>query len=55
MVNGYVCECTPGWTDPQCGTNIDDCLSSPCQNNGTCNVSALQPWQQYTYYVLGFS
>ena len=39
MVNGYQCDCVPGWTGDRCGTEIDECSSNPCQNNGTCFVS----------------
>ena len=39
MVNGYQCDCAPGWTGDRCGTEIDECSSNPCQNNGTCFVS----------------
>ena len=30
------CECQPDFTGMDCETKIDDCLGSPCQNNGTC-------------------
>ena len=38
-VGGYTCECVVGFTDDVCGTNIDDCLESDCQNNAQCIVS----------------
>jgi len=31
----YVCMCSSGFEGPSC-TNINDCSSSPCQNNATC-------------------
>ena len=35
-VGDYYCSCAPGWDDAECDTDIDECLSSPCQNNATC-------------------
>jgi len=26
-----------GFTDKNCSTNIDECVSNPCKNNGTCS------------------
>ena len=49
QVNGYLCQCAPGYTDLQCQTginfvfasvfmdlDIDDCASGPSENGGTC-------------------
>nr|XP_033495310.1 cubilin [Epinephelus lanceolatus] len=33
---GYMCNCNPGWQGPLCDQNINECLSNPCQNGGTC-------------------
>lgn len=30
------CICLPGWTGQDCGTEIDACDSSPCQQGATC-------------------
>lgn len=30
------CVCDPGFTDPSCATNINDCAAAPCLNGGTC-------------------
>jgi hypothetical protein len=31
-----VCQCQAGFTGQICQTNINECISSPCYNNGTC-------------------
>nr|XP_034326973.1 uncharacterized protein LOC105329357 isoform X6 [Crassostrea gigas] len=36
LINGYVCNCTPGYTGSRCDTNVNECASSPCVN-GTCS------------------
>jgi hypothetical protein len=33
---GYVCQCQAGFMGQICQMNINECLSSPCYNNGTC-------------------
>ncbi|XP_071062991.1 LOW QUALITY PROTEIN: cubilin [Pseudochaenichthys georgianus] len=33
---GYVCSCNAGWQGVNCDQNINECLSNPCQNGGTC-------------------
>lgn len=30
------CKCAPGFEGAECGVNIDECGSSPCENDGTC-------------------
>lgn len=32
----YVCVCEPGWTGRNCDLNVNECLSNPCVNGGTC-------------------
>ncbi|XP_075467242.1 neurocan core protein [Ascaphus truei] len=32
----YSCICQHGYTGENCEIDIDDCLSNPCQNGGTC-------------------
>ena len=31
------CACQPGFSGPICSTNINECISNPCINGGTCN------------------
>ncbi|XP_052789096.1 protein crumbs-like isoform X2 [Mya arenaria] len=33
----YQCTCKAGWTGQNCSEDIDECVSSPCRNGGTCN------------------
>ena len=32
----FKCVCPHGYTGSRCEVNVDDCLDSRCQNNGTC-------------------
>ncbi|XP_068160694.1 cubilin [Antennarius striatus] len=41
---GYICNCNSGWHGQNCDQNINECLSNPCQNGGTC-----------TDYINGFT
>ena len=35
-IANYTCSCADGYEGDTCESNIDDCLSNPCQNDGTC-------------------
>lgn len=35
-VNGYSCQCTPGYTGNNCENQVDECASNPCMNGGSC-------------------
>ena len=36
LYGSYLCLCVNGFTDVDCGTNIDDCADHSCYNGGTC-------------------
>ena len=38
-MNNFICTCPPGWEGHTCSININECLSTVCQNGGTCIVS----------------
>ena len=40
--HGYDCSCPPGYEGTNCQNETDDCLSNPCQSQGTCTVSFLR-------------
>ncbi|XP_072047763.1 uncharacterized protein [Amphiura filiformis] len=35
-VNGYECQCLPGWTGQKCEKDVNECTSTPCLNGGQC-------------------
>ena len=37
---GFVCDCEDGWGGEFCDVDtVDDCLSEPCENGGSCTDS----------------
>ncbi|XP_062429972.1 protocadherin Fat 4 [Rhea pennata] len=36
-LQSFVCRCMPGYDGNLCETDIDECLPSPCHNDGTCH------------------
>uniref|UniRef100_A0A8D0FG95 Protocadherin Fat 4 n=1 Tax=Strix occidentalis caurina TaxID=311401 RepID=A0A8D0FG95_STROC len=36
-LRSFVCRCMPGYDGSLCETDIDECLPSPCHNDGTCH------------------
>ena len=36
FVNGYKCECAPGFGGKNCEIDVNECSSQPCANNATC-------------------
>ena len=38
-IGAFECICEPGWGGDNCTTDVDECLSQPCQHNGTCSDS----------------
>ena len=45
LVDGYSCQCKPGYEDGRCGTDINECESDPCQHGVCADVVA-----NYTCY-----
>jgi len=36
VTGSYTCTCAAGFFGTNCGTNIDECATKPCQNGGIC-------------------
>uniref|UniRef100_A0A8D0H047 FAT atypical cadherin 4 n=1 Tax=Sphenodon punctatus TaxID=8508 RepID=A0A8D0H047_SPHPU len=37
LLQPFVCRCMPGYDGNLCETDIDECLPTPCHNDGTCH------------------
>lgn len=40
-MNDFECTCLAGYTGMNCSVDIDDCISNPCENGGTCIVGSI--------------
>ena len=40
-MDGYECVCETGWEGHSCHQEVDECVSSPCQNGAQCTVSII--------------
>lgn len=40
-LDGYSCECQPGYSGKNCEINVDDCLENICTNGATCEDGVL--------------
>lgn len=36
MINGFQCNCQPGFEGRTCQINSDECIKHPCLNEGAC-------------------
>ena len=39
LIAVYTCTCDPGYTGVNCQADINECVSNPCQNGASCDVS----------------
>lgn len=45
----YNCMCFDGYNGTNCEIDIDECLSSPCQNNATCHQRSNSSRSDFSY------
>ena len=41
-IDGYTCQCSPGFSGPYCNVTVTKCDGSPCQNGATCVENILR-------------
>ena len=42
-IGNYTCDCDKGWTGWLCNEDLDECLTSPCLNGGSCSQNENVP------------
>jgi hypothetical protein len=43
VLDSFECLCATGWTGVHCDQDVNECISTPCQNNAVCAESATVP------------
>ena len=51
----YTCQCPPGFTSAECGTNIDDCTSSPCEHSTDLTCTCITPEEDISSQLDGLT
>ena len=54
QLNGYSCDCIPGYTGSDCETEINECQPDPCENGATCNVCNAVFGRRFPPFYHGF-
>ena len=48
-LQSYTCTCHTGYTGLHCETDVDECLSTPCQHDSTCLQRSNEAREDFTY------